>query len=103
MLLLTLRKIKKGFLSEKCSDLSKYKIDKTQSVIETDCIVCFDSDLEYLNPIVYCSRCNASFHKHCFGIQKIPEGDFYCDVCEEQMRLKKNSLFLIRIDCLCTL
>ena len=44
-----------------------------------------------MNPIVYCSKCNASFHKYCYGIEKIPENDFYCDTCYEDYKYKKRS------------
>lgn len=49
-----------------------------------------------MNPIVYCSKCNASFHKYCYGIEKIPENDFYCDTCYEDYKYKKRSTNFIK-------
>lgn len=72
------------------------------------CQVCYSGDSEYENKIVFCSDCNMGAHQglpsvihHCFcverahkihaccfrvlaecyAIQKIPEGDWFCDAC----------------------
>ena len=47
-----------------------------------------------MNPIVYCSKCNASVHQFCYGIQKVPENDFFCDPCIEDEYSKKKSIFI---------
>ena len=48
---------------------------------ETDCCVCMNSDIEDINPIVFCDSCNVSIHPDCYGIKEIPSGDYYCEKC----------------------
>lgn len=38
------------------------------------CCVCFDSESNEMNPIVYCEKCNMSVHKACYGIPEVPDG-----------------------------
>jgi len=46
------------------------------------CAVCFDSSSPEDNPVLYCDRCNLTVHKICYGLQSVPDGDFYCQYCE---------------------
>jgi len=48
---------------------------------ETDCCVCMNSDIDDINPIVFCDSCNVSIHPECYGIKAIPDGDYYCEKC----------------------
>ena len=32
--------------------------------------------------LVFCSRCEAPVHQHCYGIAVIPDGDWFCETCE---------------------
>uniref|UniRef100_A0A7S1G3S2 Uncharacterized protein n=1 Tax=Bicosoecida sp. CB-2014 TaxID=1486930 RepID=A0A7S1G3S2_9STRA len=45
------------------------------------CVVCFDGDSTATNEIVYCDGCNVGAHQSCYGVQTIPDGDWYCDRC----------------------
>lgn len=45
------------------------------------CLVCNDGDYGDDNLIVFCSGCNICVHQKCYGITKIPENDWFCDVC----------------------
>jgi len=54
---------------------------KHLSLVETDCCICFCNLFTEYNPIIYCSNCNASFHKFCYGLPELPSEDFFCDVC----------------------
>ena len=46
------------------------------------CCVCFDGESTDTNPIVFCDGCNIAIHKACYGIQAIPDGDFFCEKCK---------------------
>jgi hypothetical protein len=46
------------------------------------CQVCSDGDYTESNQIVFCARCNISFHQRCYGISPIPEGNWICDLCK---------------------
>lgn len=34
------------------------------------------------DPIVFCGRCDLAVHQSCFGIERVPDGDWFCRVCE---------------------
>ena len=46
------------------------------------CQICSDGDYTDSNQIVFCARCNISFHQRCYGIHQIPEGNWICDLCK---------------------
>jgi len=46
------------------------------------CCVCGDGDYEEDNLIVICESCELGAHMRCYGIPAVPEGDWYCDVCQ---------------------
>lgn len=46
------------------------------------CQICSDGDYTESNQIVFCARCNISFHQRCYGILQIPEGNWICDLCK---------------------
>lgn len=46
------------------------------------CQVCSDGDYTESNKIVFCARCNISYHQRCYGINQIPEGNWICDLCK---------------------
>ena len=54
------------------------------SIYDTDCKICFDSDLTPFNPLIYCDKCNTSFHKNCYNIE-VPDEDsrYLCDFCKD--------------------
>lgn len=45
------------------------------------CVVCFDGDSTATNEIIYCDGCNVGVHQACYGVQVIPDGDWFCDRC----------------------
>ena len=45
------------------------------------CGVCFDGTTYDDNAVVFCDLCNVAIHQRCYGVDKIPEGDFFCDRC----------------------
>jgi hypothetical protein len=65
--------------------LSKYRTDKEiqEQILQndSDCCVCFFTNTEDTNPIVFCDSCNVAVHQECYGIPEIPEGDYFCDLC----------------------
>ena len=45
------------------------------------CLVCFDGESTETNAIVFCDYCNIAVHQACYGINEVPDGDFFCDRC----------------------
>lgn len=46
------------------------------------CMCCFDGTSVEGNRILFCDGCNAALHQICYGVPRIPEGDFFCDRCQ---------------------
>lgn len=40
---------------------------------ETDCKICFCSDNNDSNQVLYCDSCNTSYHLACYGLNSIPK------------------------------
>ena len=59
---------------------------------DSECCVCLniDAEDEATTPIVFCDKCNVSFHQSCYGIQRIPSGEYLCNLCVKVLSGKKN-------------
>uniref|UniRef100_A0A0N5AQ18 PHD-type domain-containing protein n=1 Tax=Syphacia muris TaxID=451379 RepID=A0A0N5AQ18_9BILA len=49
------------------------------------CCVCADENGWDANPLVYCDgpNCEVAVHQGCYGIIKVPEGEWYCAKCAD--------------------
>lgn len=45
------------------------------------CAICLDANEYEDNAIVFCDKCNVAVHQTCYGISKVPKGEWYCNVC----------------------
>ncbi|KAL4482572.1 hypothetical protein ABPG72_005815 [Tetrahymena utriculariae] len=84
----------KVFASSNNKKKKKQKQKNKSKFLEIDCSVCFHHVNNENNTVVYCSQCSGSFHKHCYGIDFIPEEKFLCRKCEiknQQIMKKKNT------------
>merc|ERR1711892_1611408 len=63
------------------SDDESKKEPKEQMSMEEGCCICDVSDASNIDPLVYCDQCNLAVHKLCYGIEKIPEDDWFCNTC----------------------
>lgn len=56
-----------------------------QAQLEQDmdavCDICLDGDVTVDNQILFCEACNVAVHQKCYGIPRIPEGDYFCKAC----------------------
>ena len=63
-----------------------------------DCKVCFKHQNTTGNPVVYCERCDSSYHKWCYGIaESLEDRGHICDVCTFN---KRQSIPADRLTCL---
>jgi hypothetical protein len=54
------------------------------------CVVCQELDPGEDNEMIYCEGpCGQCVHTHCYGLDAVPNGDFYCESCLE-INLQKN-------------
>ena len=56
------------------------------------CMCCFDGSSLEGNRIMFCDGCNAAVHQACYGVQDIPEGDFFCDRCRAVQMMADEEL-----------
>lgn len=56
-----------------------------QNQLEQDmnavCSICNDGEVTPENQILFCEACNVAVHQLCYGIDKVPDGDYYCIAC----------------------
>jgi hypothetical protein len=45
------------------------------------CDICKDGEVTPDNQILFCESCNVAVHQMCYGIEHVPEGDYYCMAC----------------------
>ena len=85
------------------ADAKKYQVTRISPLDRPDeidecCAVCFDGDSYDDNPILFCDKCNVAVHQLCYGIQKIPQGDWICKSCSSRGAAKRSSRFRICSD-----
>ena len=54
------------------------------------CEICLDGEVTPDNQILFCESCNVAVHQICYGIDTIPEGDYYCIPCRRLGHDKKQ-------------
>lgn len=56
-----------------------------QAQLEQDmdavCDICLDGDVTVDNQILFCESCNVAIHQVCYGIPRVPAGDYFCKAC----------------------
>jgi hypothetical protein len=65
--------------------------------IKEYCGVCFDGESYEEDPIIFCEGCDVAVHLACYGLQKVPEGDWMCRACST-----RSSKAVKKQCCLCT-
>ncbi|XP_054644649.1 protein Jade-3 isoform X3 [Dunckerocampus dactyliophorus] len=73
-------------LEGRCHDSMKHAIETVEGLgIEYDedvvCDVCRSPDSEEGNDMVFCDKCNICVHQACYGIVKVPVGNWLCRTC----------------------
>ena len=51
------------------------------------CDICFSESTEEGNVLVFCDNCNIAVHQICYGIEVLPENDWYCSRCIKSISL----------------
>ncbi|KAM4548957.1 protein Jade-3 isoform 2-T2 [Odontesthes bonariensis] len=73
-------------LERQCHDNMQHAIETVEGLgIEYDedviCDVCRSPDSEEGNDMVFCDKCNICVHQACYGIVKVPVGNWLCRTC----------------------
>jgi hypothetical protein len=60
--------------------------DQLEEDMNAVCSICNDGEVTPDNQILFCEACNVAVHQICYGVEKIPEGDYYCIACRHFKR-----------------
>lgn len=80
-----------------CSELKiQEDLEEEEEVGEEDdedvnCDVCKNGDTPEDDMIVICEGCSVAVHQSCYGLKEIPEGDWFCGVCEEELEQQSQN------------
>ena len=50
---------------------------------DDECVVCFSENFTDDDNIIFCDGCNVAVHQSCYGVDVIPEGDWFCEPCRK--------------------
>ncbi|KAF1761078.1 hypothetical protein GCK72_009332 [Caenorhabditis remanei] len=58
------------------------------------CCVCADENGWTDNPLIYCDgeNCEVAVHQGCYGIQEVPEGEWFCAKCTKAASMMRGSI-----------
>ena len=54
---------------------------RAEEDMDANCAVCSSGEVGPSNQIVFCEYCNVAVHQHCYGVDCIPDGDWFCQPC----------------------
>merc|ERR1712238_419631 len=60
--------------------------DQLEEDMNAVCSICNDGEVTPDNQTIFCEACNVAVHQICYGVEKIPEGDYYCIACRHFKR-----------------
>lgn len=49
------------------------------------CVICSKPDSKPPNEILFCDSCNMAVHQKCYGVARIPKGDWLCKDCSQDL------------------
>lgn len=49
------------------------------------CVICSKPDSKPPNEILFCDSCNMAVHQKCYGVARIPKGDWLCKGCSQDL------------------
>lgn len=79
---------KKRKLSDSTAEVITTVISCPENGGKELCHVCYGSDSENWNQILFCDICNVLVHQECYGVQKIPDDKWLCSWCSYRSRSK---------------
>lgn len=75
----------KNFTPKKQSEKSKQEKTKPE-IIDSDCAICFSSEVSYYNNVIYCHNCKQGAHLKCLDKTEAPPGNYFCFKCSDRAR-----------------
>jgi hypothetical protein len=83
---ITMMEFEKYLLKRK--EIEERRQKATVEDMDAVCSICNEGEVTPENQILFCEACNVAVHQHCYGVEKIPEGDYYCIACRHHGRDK---------------
>ena len=68
-------------LVEQRKELDQVWQEQLEEEMNAVCSICNDGEVTPDNQILFCDSCNVAVHQMCYGIDQVPEGDYYCVAC----------------------
>jgi hypothetical protein len=68
------------------------QLERTLKDDDAECAICSSGDYEDNDNIVFCEFCGISVHQSCYGIEVVPEGDWFCVSCTVMGKLRARNL-----------
>ncbi|CAM9741653.1 unnamed protein product [Chrysoparadoxa australica] len=75
--------------------IKKFAKNGLKDVEESDsshCMVCLNRLVSDENEMLFCEGCDIGVHQKCYGIERIPKGDYYCDRCSHLRKLQSKNI-----------
>jgi hypothetical protein len=82
----TLTKFEEYLLKRK--EIEQVRQERREEDMDAVCSICNDGEVTPDNQILFCEACNVAVHQICYGVERIPEGDYYCIACRHYERDK---------------
>eukprot|EP00557_Chaetoceros_sp_GSL56_P014429 CAMPEP_0176484286 /NCGR_PEP_ID=MMETSP0200_2-20121128/4372_1 /TAXON_ID=947934 /ORGANISM="Chaetoceros sp., Strain GSL56" /LENGTH=1594 /DNA_ID=CAMNT_0017880747 /DNA_START=2820 /DNA_END=7604 /DNA_ORIENTATION=- len=67
---------------QRCIESQKAIEAKLEEDENAVCDICGDGESSGENRIIFCDSCDISVHQHCYGVDTVPHGDYFCRACE---------------------
>lgn len=68
-------------LVEERKELDQVWQEQLEEEMNAVCSICNDGEVTPDNQIIFCDSCNVAVHQMCYGIDQVPEGDYFCIAC----------------------
>jgi len=72
----------------KRKEIEQVRQERREEDMDAVCSICNDGEVTPDNQILFCEACNVAVHQICYGVERIPEGDYYCIACRHYERDK---------------
>ena len=74
-----------SLLSVESSEAVTSELAKEDEVVDDGeiCDICHNGYSVPEDMLVFCDKCNVPVHQSCYGIEKVPEGEWMCSVCRQ--------------------
>lgn len=81
---------KNKILSDRRKELDQARQEQLEQEMDAVCAICNDGEITPDNQILFCDACDVSVHQMCYGIEHVPDGDYFCQPCKRLNRVSRS-------------